>query len=71
MAKVLIFAGLVGACGQPAIAQVVVPGMNAPPLASLPSPPLKVPQIPQAGASSQPNLAPPQNTFPDRVGTCI
>jgi hypothetical protein len=72
MAKVLICAGLVGAtCGQQAIGQVVVPGINAPPLVSFPSPPIQVPPIPQAGVSSQPNLAPPQNTFSDRVSTCI
>jgi hypothetical protein len=72
IAKILVCAALFAACGQQAIAQVVVPGINAPPLVHFPSAPIQVPSIPQAGVTPQPNLAPlPQNTFSDRVSTCL
>ena len=73
IAKMLISAVLIGAtCGQQAIAQVVVPGINAPPLVHFPSSPIEVPQIPQANVLPQQNYAPlPQNTFSDRVSTCV
>jgi hypothetical protein len=73
IAGMLICAVLVGATsGREAIAQVVVPGINAPPLVSFPSPPIQVPPIPRAGVLPQPNYAPlPQNTFSDRVSACV
>jgi hypothetical protein len=59
-------------CGQQASAQVVVPGINAPPLVHFPSQQIQIPQIPQAGVLPQQNYAPlSQNTFSDRVSTCV
>jgi hypothetical protein len=73
IARMLICAALVGAMSaQEAIAQVVVPGINAPPLVSFPSPPIQVPPIPQVGVLPQQNYEPlPQNTFSDRVSACV
>jgi hypothetical protein len=73
LAKMLICAALVGATsGQEATAQVVVPGINAPPLVAFPSPPIQVPPIPQVSVPPRQNYAPlPQNTFSDRVSACV
>jgi len=55
-----------------AVAQVVVPGINAPPLPPRPTPPIQVPTIPESGGASQPNPPPLiQNTFADRVSQCM
>jgi len=68
----LICAALGGAaCAPAAIAQAIVPGINAPPLVSFPTPQAQVPAIPQPGVLPQQNLAlPPSNSFPDRISAC-
>ena len=54
------------------VAQVIVPGINAPPLPPRPTPPIQMPTNPELGVVSQPNPAPPlQNTFADRVSQCV
>jgi hypothetical protein len=77
VASVLLGAGLsltawtAGAMAQ-VIAQVIVPGINAPPVIPGPTPSIQIPQIPQAGVPSQPAPLPAlQDTFPDRVSACI
>jgi hypothetical protein len=53
-----------------AVAQVIVPGINAPPIP--PSPQIQVPTVPQLGAAPQQILAPlPQSSFGDRVSQCL
>jgi len=54
------------------VAQVIVPGVNAPPIPPRrPSPQIQVPAIPQLGAVQPPNYLPlPQNSFSDRVLQC-
>ncbi|MCP4620869.1 MAG: hypothetical protein GY844_31055 [Bradyrhizobium sp.] len=72
-AGVLLGAGLCLMASMPgAMAQVIVPGINAPPVLPAPTPSIQIPQIPQAGVPSQPAPLPAlQNTYPDRVNTCI
>ena len=77
VAGVLLGAGLsltawtAGAMAQ-VMAQVIVPGINAPPVMPGPTPSITIPPIPQAGVVSQPMPLPAiQNTFPDRVSACI
>jgi hypothetical protein len=73
VASVLLGAGLSLTAWTPgAVAQVVVPGINAPPVIPGPTPSIQIPQIPQAGVPLQPTPSPMlQDTFPDRVSTCI
>ena len=73
VAGVLVGAGLSLMAATPgAMAQVIVPGINAPPVIAGPTPNITIPQIPQAGVPSQPAALPAlQSTFPDRVNTCI
>jgi hypothetical protein len=73
VASVLLGAGLcLTAWTAGAMAQVIVPGINAPPVIPGPTPSIQIPQIPQAGVPAQPTALPAlQNTFPDRVNTCI
>jgi hypothetical protein len=60
------------ACLPQAIAQVIVPGLNAPPVVPAPSPSIQIPPIPQLGVPPQPNPSPLlQDTFPDRVSACL
>jgi hypothetical protein len=55
-----------------AVAQVIVPGINAPPIPPSPSPQIQVPTVPQLGAAPQQILAPlPQSSFGDRVSQCL
>lgn len=54
-----------------AAAQVVVPGINAPPDLPTPTPSIQVPPLTQQGPPPQPTPSPLlQDTFPDRVIAC-
>jgi len=74
LACAALCAGLASAAFAPeAIAQVIVPGINAPALVPFPSPPIQMPQVPGPTVLPQPTLAAPQfqTTFPDRVSACL
>jgi hypothetical protein len=73
VAKMLFCTGLCWtACTAEAMAQVIVPGINAPPAIPAPSPSIQVPPIPQLGVPPQPTTSPLlQDTFPDRVSACM
>ena len=70
--RILLCTGLCWtACTAEAVAQVVVPGINAPPVIAAPSPSIQVPPIPQIGVPPQPTPSPLlQDTFADRVSAC-
>jgi hypothetical protein len=58
-------------CTSKAVAQVIVPGINAPLLPPPPTPPIQVPPIPQLGVVTLPSPQPSlQDTFSDRVSQC-
>jgi hypothetical protein len=58
--------------GPAASAQVIVPGINAPALPTMPPQQAQIPVIPQYGVAMQPNLTPaPANSFSDRVTQCM
>src|SRR6266404_618629 len=54
------------------VAQVIVPGINAPPNPPFPSPQILIPPISQVGVAPQTNLAPlSQSSFGDRASQCL
>jgi hypothetical protein len=55
-----------------AVAQVIVPGINAPPVPPSLAPQIQVPTVPQTGAAPRQTLAPlPQSAFGDRASQCL
>jgi hypothetical protein len=55
-----------------AVAQVIVPGIDAPPIPPFPSPQIQITPIPQIGVAPQTNLAPlSQSSFGDRASQCL
>ena len=71
-AKLLLGTGLCWtAYTMQATAQVIVPGVNAPPDLPTPTPSIQVPPLTQQGPPPQPTPSPLlQDTFPDRVIAC-